>query len=79
MRREDERHLPASFHPTDAELDALARILRELGGIRDRRRRIDVAALAVKIAIIEEDDPKWGPLRAAAGIEDHPSEGRGQT
>jgi hypothetical protein len=63
-------HLPSPLHLTDAEFDALARFLRELAGIRDRRRRFDVALLAMKVAIFEEDNPKWGPLRAAAGIEE---------
>jgi hypothetical protein len=59
---------PESPSLTDAEIDAIARILHILGGIPDRPRRIEVAALAVKIAIIEEDEPRWGPLRAACGL-----------
>lgn len=54
---------------TDAEIDAIARILHTLGDIKDRKRRISVAAMAVKIAVIEEDDPRWGPIRAACGLE----------
>jgi hypothetical protein len=59
---------PVSLNLTDAEIDAIARILHILGDIPDRRRMIDVAAMAVKIAVIEEDDPRWGPLRAACGL-----------
>lgn len=59
---------PAPLALSDAEIDAIARILHVLGDIPDRRRMIDVAAMAVKIAVIEEDEPRWAPLRAACGL-----------
>lgn len=53
---------------SDAEIDAVATILHTLGTIPDWRRRIEVAALAIKVGIMSEDDPRHEAIRRAAGI-----------
>lgn len=55
---------------TDHESAVVVAILRQLGEITDPRRRVDVAALAMKIGIIEADNPAFEALRVACGLEE---------
>lgn len=59
---------PEPLNLTDDEIEVIARILHELGTIPDWRRRVSVAAVAIKIGIMSEDDPMHEAIRKAAGI-----------
>jgi hypothetical protein len=61
---------------TDEEIEAIARILHILGDIKDRRRGITVAAMAIKIAYMEADNPRWQPIRYACGLDVLPDGGQ---
>ena len=59
---------PEPLKFSDEEIDVLANILHQLGRIPDWKRRIDVAAQVIKIAICETDDPRYQQVRDACGI-----------
>lgn len=59
---------PEPLALTDDEIDVLANILHQMGRIPDWRRRIDVMAQAVKIAICEGDNPRYAEVRKVCGI-----------
>lgn len=53
----------------DAEAAVIVRILRALADVPDAHRRMELAAMAIKIGVIEADEPTWGPLRMACGLD----------
>lgn len=59
---------PVPLDLTDDEAIEVVRIVRALGGIKDVNRRIEIAAIAMKIGVIEPDNPEFGPLRVACGL-----------
>lgn len=59
---------PEPLNLTDDEIDVLANILHQLGRIPDWKRRIDVAAMAVKIGIIQPEDPRHAEVCRVCGI-----------
>lgn len=59
---------PEPLNLTDEEIDVLANVLHQVGRIPDWRRRIDVMAQAVKIAICETGNPRYHDVRKVCGI-----------
>lgn len=53
---------------TGHEIEVIATILHQLGTIPDWRRRIDVAAVAIKIGLMNEDCPMSAKIRKVCGI-----------
>lgn len=77
MRRPYQQPLQPTvyWHPTDQEIEVMAKILRLLASLPNQRSRIDVAAMAMKYGLFEnpEENERVRELREILGMQEAPA------